>query len=112
VWRAESFESGNVSGNLVFLAAGHILQLPTQDAGMTVISSTIEPASRTAAAERMRRHRQRRRDGLRCLIIELRETEIDDLIHKGLLKSETRNDPSAVIDALYAHLENTLDQPS
>ena len=29
------------------------------------------------AASRMRRHRQRRRDGLRCLVIELRETEID-----------------------------------
>ena len=27
------------------------------------------------AAERMRRHRERRRDGLRCLTIELRETE-------------------------------------
>jgi hypothetical protein len=34
-----------------------------------------------AAAERMRRHRQRRRDGLRCLVIELRETEIDVLLH-------------------------------
>jgi hypothetical protein len=74
--------------------------------------STMEPATRTGAAERMRRHRQRRRDGLRCLIIELRETEIADLIRKGLLKSETRNDPSAIIDALYAHLESTLDQSS
>ena len=79
---------------------------------MTAISPTTEPTTSTAAAERMRRHRQRRRDGLRCLIIELRETEIDDLIHKGLLKSETRNDPSAVIDALYAHLDHTMDQPS
>jgi hypothetical protein len=34
-----------------------------------------------AAAERMRRHRQRRRDGLRCLVIEVRETEIDVLLH-------------------------------
>jgi hypothetical protein len=74
--------------------------------------SSAEPATRTAAAERMRRYRQRRREGLRCLIIELRETEIDDLIRKGLLKSETRNDLSAIIDALYAHLDNTLDQPS
>jgi hypothetical protein len=74
--------------------------------------SCADTATRTAAAERMRRHRQRRRDGLRCLIIELRETEIDDLIRKGLLKSETRNDLNAIIDALYAHLDNTLDQPS
>ena len=43
------------------------------------------------AAERMRRHRQRQRDGLRCLTIELYETEVDALIQKGLLKAETRN---------------------
>jgi hypothetical protein len=80
---------------------------------MTLPSSpSVEPACRSPAAERMRRHRQRRRDGLRCLVIELRETEIDALIRKGLLKPETRNDTSAIIDALYAYLESTLDQPS
>jgi hypothetical protein len=92
----------------VFLAAVHILQLPTQDAGMTVISSTIEPAIRTGAAERMRRHRQRRRDGLRCLIIELRETEVDTLIRKGLLQSENREDYASVQSALYAFLDDAL----
>jgi hypothetical protein len=58
----------------------------------------------------MRRHRQRqrRRDGLRCLVIELRETEIDALISKGLLKPEMRHDTSAIIDALYAHLDGTI----
>ena len=60
------------------------------------------------AAERMRRHRQRRRDGLRCLMIELRETEIDVLIQKGLLKAEMRNDSIAIIEALYDHLDHTL----
>jgi hypothetical protein len=79
---------------------------------MTATPSTIDPATRTAAAERMRRHRQRRRDGLRCLIIELRETEIDALIRKGSLKPEMRNDTIAIIEAVYAHLENTLDQRS
>jgi hypothetical protein len=56
------------------------------------------------AAARMRRHR----DGLRCLTIELRETEIGTLIRKGFLKQETRNDPGAVREALYAHLDDTL----
>jgi hypothetical protein len=42
----------------------------------------------------------------------LRETEIDELICKGLLKPETRNDTSAIIDALYAHLDHTLGSPS
>ena len=62
------------------------------------------------ATERMRRHRQRRRDGLRCLIIELRESEIDELIRRRLLKREMRNVDAEIIDALYVHLDRTLDQ--
>jgi hypothetical protein len=58
----------------------------------------------------MRRHRERRRDGLRCLSIELRETEIDALISKGLLPAETRNSPKAIREALYAHLDSTLSE--
>lgn len=64
------------------------------------------PAS--AAALRMRRCRERRRDGLRCMTIELRETEIDALIHRGLLKAETRNDRRATKAALYEFLDLTL----
>ena len=64
----------------------------------------------SSAAERMRRHRERRRDGLRCVRIELRETEIDALVHRGLLKAETRNDPRAVKEALYAYLDQNLSQ--
>jgi hypothetical protein len=73
------------------------------------MSSPAATPARATAAERTRRHRERRRDGLRCLTIELRETEIDALIRKELLKSGTRNDPSAIIDALYAFLDRTLD---
>jgi hypothetical protein len=62
----------------------------------------------SSAAERMRRHRERRRDGLRCLNIELRETEIDALIDRGLLKADTRNDAKLIIEALYAFLDRTL----
>jgi hypothetical protein len=62
----------------------------------------------SSAAERMRAHRQRRRDGLRCLTIELRETEIDTLIRKGMLKADTRNDPYAIEMALYEFLERSL----
>jgi len=77
------------------------------DAELTVTPPTAEPA-RSAAAERMRRHRERRRDGLRCLTIELRETEIDTLVRMGLLRGEVRNDPVSIIEALYAHLDRTL----
>ena len=80
----------------------------THDAEMTTTPPTTEAHARSAAAERMRLHRERRRNGMRCLTIELRETEIDALMRKGLLKSETRNDPSAVSDALYAFLDGTI----
>jgi hypothetical protein len=77
-------------------------------AEMTTNAPTAPLVTPSAAAERMRAHRQRRRDGLRCLMIELRETEIDALIRKGLLKPETRNNLSAVRGALYAFLDGTL----
>jgi|SRR6516162_8502838 hypothetical protein len=50
----------------------------------TAMSHDAETANNppTAAAERMRAHRERRRLGLRCLMIQLRETEIDTLIRK------------------------------
>ena len=66
------------------------------------------PAMPSAAAERMRLHRERRRRNLRCLTIELRETEINSLIRKELLTPEMRNDRSAVRKALYVHLDRTL----
>ena len=64
--------------------------------------------TRTAAAERMRLHRERRQRGLRCLTIELRETEVDALIRGGLLEHETRNDRNAILKALYGHFSRTL----
>ena len=49
----------------------------------------------------MRRYRARRREGLRLLRVQLRETEIDALIESGWLEARSRNDPHAVIDALH-----------
>jgi hypothetical protein len=70
---------------------------------------TERDAVPSPAAMRMRRSRERRREGLRCLRVELRETEIDALIRKGMLKSETRNDRKAIIQGLYEFLEDKLD---
>jgi hypothetical protein len=57
----------------------------------------------------MRRHRERRREGLRCLTIELRETEIDALSPNGFLKTDARNDLRSIEMALYGEfLERTL----
>ena len=82
----------------------------THDAEMTRAAPSTGPvAAPSAAAERMRLFRERKRKGLRCLTIELRKTEIDALVRKGLLNGEMRNDPNAVVEALYAHLDQTLD---
>lgn len=62
----------------------------------------------TSAAERMRLHRERRRNGMRCLMIELHVTEIEALVRIGLLQVETRNDPNAIREALYGYLDQTL----
>jgi hypothetical protein len=59
-------------------------------------------------AERMRRYRQRRHAGLRCLTVELRESEIDVLVFRAMLNPEMRNDRNAILRALYAHFEQTL----
>jgi hypothetical protein len=64
--------------------------------------------SPSQAAERMRAHRERRRQGLRCLMIELHVTEIEALVGMGLLKAELREDAEAVSVALYEHLNRTL----
>ena len=71
----------------------------------------MSAASPTPAAERMRRHRERRREGLRCLWVELHETELDALVRAGLLEPQSRHDENAIADALYAHLGRTLGAP-
>ena len=78
----------------------------THAAELTVTPPT-EPA-RSAAAERMRLHRERRRKGLRCLTIELRVTEIDALVRNGFLKADARNDLRSIEMALYEFFERTL----
>jgi hypothetical protein len=69
---------------------------------------TTPVISRSAAAQRMRAHRERRRAGLRCVVVQLRETEVDVLIRKGLLKADARNNVRAIRDALHGHFNDTL----
>jgi hypothetical protein len=90
------------------LAAQHI-EGPLVNMDSEISSGpTTPPISCSAAANRMRAHRDRRRKGLRCIRIELRETEVDVLIRKGLLRPDARNDLNAVVHALYDHLDATL----
>ena len=69
---------------------------------------TTTPAIRSAAAERMRRHRERRQFGLRCVTLQVRDGEIEELIRRGLLQADMRNDVHEIREALYAHLDRTL----
>jgi hypothetical protein len=73
-----------------------------------VHQAMTENALPSPAAVRMRLYRDRRRKNLRCVTIELRETEIDWLIRRGLLNTEMRNDLVAVRDALHEFLDQTL----
>jgi hypothetical protein len=70
--------------------------------------ATVPAVAQTASAERMRRHRQRRRDGLRVVSLQIREGEVAALVRRGLLAPEARNDPDAVVSALYVLLDRTL----
>jgi hypothetical protein len=63
---------------------------------------------RAPAAERMRRHRERKRQRLRLLHVLLRESEVDALIISGLLQEENRNDPATVTEALHQFFDRTL----
>ena len=70
--------------------------------------STTPPIASSAAAQRMRYHRERRREGLRCVTIELRETEVTELIRRGLLDADARNDVHAIRNAVHRHLDESL----
>jgi hypothetical protein len=78
---------------------------------MTTIPPNTAPAIRSAAAERMRRHRERRQVGLRCITIQVWDREIETLIQRGLLPAEMRNDLHEIREALYVHLDRTLGAP-
>ena len=63
--------------------------------------SNIPPLrSPSPAAQRMRRYRKQRRQGLRSVRIPLHETDCDVLIRMGLLKEDQRQDHKALEKAL------------
>jgi hypothetical protein len=62
----------------------------------------------SAAARRMRRHRTRRRYGMRCVTTVLRKGQIERLIHRGWLARDNLGDAAAVQNALDQYLADTL----
>lgn len=73
----------------------------------------LSPNARTkslasAGAARMAQSRERRRKGLRCITIELRETEIDTLIRRKRLSPEDRENRSDIRKAVHGFLDDFL----
>jgi hypothetical protein len=59
-------------------------------------------------AERMRLHRARRRLGLRCFNVEIRQAEIAELARRGYLSRGSGDDADVVIAALHHFLDDSL----
>ena len=62
----------------------------------------------SAGAQRMALYRERRRKGLRCVMIELLDVEINMLIRHGWLARDKRADPVALRDAFHVMLDDVL----
>lgn len=65
----------------------------------------------TTSTERMQLRRQRLKQGLRCLTIELRTSEIKELIRRGFTTESAATSPDAIRNALYAFLDRNLSAP-
>jgi hypothetical protein len=63
------------------------------------------PASRSSAA-RMTRHRERRRQGTRCVTVDVNQSERDALVVRGYLSGEERDSGAALKKAVEAVLSD------
>jgi hypothetical protein len=66
--------------------------------------------ARSPGAQRMARYRKRRRDGIRCYTVLVRDREVEILIRLGLLTAAERNNPNSVVKALHRLFDETLGQ--
>ena len=63
------------------------------------------PASRSSAA-RMTRHRERRRQGTRCVTVDVSQSELDALVVRGYISEGERDDGVALKKAIEAVLSD------
>ena len=69
---------------------------------MTTAIENVAESRICASTERVRQHRERRRNGLRLMTVAMPEANIEHAITRGLLKPEDRTKPWPVIQACYA----------
>lgn len=76
----------------------------------THVHPSVAPvrAHGASSAGRMRLARQRRRQGLRCVVIEIREREIDVLIRRKRLALDDRANLAAIRKAFHGFLDDFL----
>ena len=73
-------------------------------------STLPAPAAKLAplsGAERMQRSGQRRKNGMFCLTLEIRESEVD-AFRCGRIKPKERASPAAIREAVYSLLKNLV----
>ena len=59
-----------------------------------------------SSAVRMTRHRKRRRQGTRCVTVDVSQSELDALVVRGYLPEEERDNGSAIKKAIEAVLSD------
>ncbi len=67
---------------------------------MTIAAEQPRPIGSSTA--RVRRHRERRRDGLRVFTVTVPETAIEDAVTRGLLAAQNRAELWPVVQSCYA----------
>jgi hypothetical protein len=80
------------------------------DAAPTAPAPTAQAAKPAplSSAERMRLYRDRQKRHLRCVMVQMREQEIDALIRRWNLSQEDRKDAVAIRQALYRFFDQVL----
>jgi hypothetical protein len=67
---------------------------------------TSNPTESASSIERSRRHRARRRQGTRCVMVDVNQTERDALVVRGYLFEEDRDNGAAIKKAIEAVLSD------
>jgi hypothetical protein len=67
-----------------------------------------EPPPHRSSAERMRRHRARRRRETHFLAFELDRIFIDAMVRQGVLPVQARRDPDAIVETIFRLLQLAL----
>jgi hypothetical protein len=70
--------------------------------------TTTTPSGAPSSTERSRRHRQRRRQGTRCVTVDVSQSERDALVVRGYLSEEERDNGAAIKMAIEGVLSDLL----